>query len=88
MMKGIMEKSSPNFKKRILDLYTISVLPLVHFEEMLRGGALEYGSDASCICLPENENRGHSVKNFVEKRWSLGVGSKTNWAFFGVNLPK
>ena len=28
------------------------------------------------MCLPENKNRGHPVYDFVEKRGSLGVGSK------------
>ena len=27
-------------------------------------------------CPPDKESRGHSVKDFVEKRGSFGVGSK------------
>ena len=48
---------------------------------------LEYESDGY-ICLLENENRGHSVENFVGKSGSLGCGIQKNWAFFGVNFPK
>ena len=49
------------------------------------------------MCLPVNENRGHSVKDFVQKRKSLGVGSKKGlfwrellkkWRSFGANFVK
>ena len=38
-------------------------------------------------CLPENENRGHSVYDFIEKRGSFGVGTK-KWALFLEWTPK
>ena len=44
------------------------------------------------MCLPANENRGCSVKDFVDKRGSLDVGSKKGGLFWfefpkiGVNL--
>ena len=41
----------------------------------------------TCMCLPENENRGYSVKDFVEKMGSVGVGLKRNGPF-GVNFSK
>ena len=36
------------------------------------------------MCLAENENRGYSVKDFLEKRGSLGVGSPQIGPFIGV----
>ena len=51
-----------------------------------RGGGFGYESDG----IPVNENSGHSVKDFVEKMGSLGVGSKKGPLFWcdDVNLPK
>ena len=58
----------------------------------LRGGA-HSNMKVTGMCLPENESWGFSMQDFVEKRGSLGVGSKEIGSFFfffffGVNFPK
>ena len=53
-----------------------------------RGGGGHSNMKVTYKCLPENENRGHSVYDFVEKRGSFGVGTKKNGGFFGVDSQK
>ena len=49
-------------------------------------GALVYESDGY-VPTGERKQRVFGV-GFRRKRGSLGMGSKKNWTFFGVNFPK
>ena len=40
------------------------------------------------MCITENENRGHSVQDFVEKKAGVIKCGIKKWAFLGVNFPK